>query len=69
MKVGKIRDFWYTKIRKFHKHTFVRIHDGNMCGVPYQRYQCEECGQVLNLDDWQIADLPRGMKYSKRKKF
>jgi len=67
MIIKAIEEFWYTKIRRFHKHTFVRISDGNACGFVYQRHACTGCGKILSLDDWQINDLPIGMKYSKWK--
>lgn len=70
-----LEDFWYVNIRKLHKHKYVQISDAvfvlDKIGenkninriVAFQRHQCTECGNIVGLDSWQIADLPPEMKY------
>ena len=58
-------DIWHVWILKKHKHSYKRIEDGKICGMSWQRHQCEDCKKIVGLDDWQIKDLPTDMLYEK----
>ncbi len=60
-----LEDFWSVRIKGLHKHKFVRIEDGQIGGMKWQQHRCLDCKKVLNLDDWQINDLPLTMRYEK----
>lgn len=59
-------------VSRFRRHKFIFSGSKSMVfmdGIAaeatytYPHYRCQECGETLSLDEWQMKDLPREIQF------